>query len=45
VIAEVVESRAVIRDGAVRHRLIMRSLGRELRTPSPAPAPFTGRSR
>jgi hypothetical protein len=30
VIAEVIESKPVICDGAVRHRLLMRSVGREM---------------
>jgi hypothetical protein len=36
VIAEVIESRPVICDGAVRHRLLMRCLGRDLASPNRA---------
>jgi hypothetical protein len=35
VIAEVIESKPVICDGAVRHRLLMRSCGRENRVSGP----------
>ena len=36
VIAEIIESKPVICDGAVRHRLLMRCFGRDLASPNSA---------
>ena len=36
VVAEVIESKPIICDGAVRHRLLMRGFGRDVASPGPA---------